>query len=107
MTEADKNYERIESLVSEFAPEGWNCPKSGREWLSFFEWLKEHSEGDNKPKMSLVLAASTCASVEKRDRLIEQLMWADENGILDEALARLKMLSSEEWDNRDYGEYTV
>lgn len=107
MTEADKNYERIKSLVSEFAPEGWNCPKSGREWLSFYEWLKEHAEGDNKPKMSLVLAASTCASSEKRDRLIEQLMWAEKNGILDEALAKLKMLPSEGWDNGWYEEYTV
>jgi hypothetical protein len=71
----------------------------GYAWHQFWEWLGDSAQkGAGKPPVPFILAASGESAASKFGRLREQLRWANERGILAEALQWLDKRPLEEWN---------
>jgi hypothetical protein len=68
-------------------------------WQEF--WLQlsatKQINGDYPPK-PFILAASGESDASKQRRLREQLLWADQNGVLSQALSWLTAIPTERWN---------
>jgi hypothetical protein len=70
----------------------------GRYWHDFFLYLQDHKiTGGEDPPVPLILAASWVSPKRKHDRLRQQLIWAMNNDILDQAIDYLNQLPDENW----------
>jgi len=70
-----------------------------RNWDRFDKFLQsKRLPGADRPPVPLILAASSEAPATKHWRLGEELIWAQANGCLSEALDYLKRLPDDEWE---------
>ena len=84
----------IEQFPNEIRLEGRSSP-AGIHWHQFHQFLqsrKTESEGD--PPVPLILGASGESNARKQERLAQQLEWALQHGILEEAIRFLQQIRS-------------
>lgn len=71
----------------------------GYAWHQFWEWLgKAAVHGAREPPRPFILAASGESASSKFRRLRDQLRWAHDHGILDDAIRWLDARALAEWD---------
>jgi hypothetical protein len=89
----------IDDFLERIKTEGRSSP-AGMHWMAFHELLCSHAGavGAKRPPMPLILAASGEADSTKHQRLGEQLRWAQEHGVLVEALQFLNALQPDQWN---------
>lgn len=69
-------------------------------WLQFYEFLQARKRTkQSEPPVPLILGASGASDATKHERLSEQLLWAHENGCIDDALRYLRALPVEQWNS--------
>lgn len=88
----------IEQFLNEKRLEGRSSP-AGIHWHQFHQFLqsrKTESEGD--PPVPLILGASGESNARKHERLAQQLGWALQHGILEEAIRFLQQIPVERWN---------
>jgi Leucine-rich repeat (LRR) protein len=97
-----ESHQKILDHIHAVAPIDWNFPKN---WSNFYDRITEGFSKEQRPPVPLILAASTCSSEEKRSRFIEQLVWADQNHLMEKAIGYLSELPPDQWDIGEYAEY--
>jgi len=89
----------LEELVRYGEEGGRVCPAPNR-WNELWELLPNRRRvgGGWEPHLPLILGAWWHTSdLEKRERFLEQLRWADEYGALEEVAQFLRSLPEDEW----------
>ena len=72
---------------------------TGSAWYDFYKRLYQTApNAKNKPLMPFILAASAESAASKFGRLREQLRWAYDHGVLDDAIRWLDECPLEKWD---------
>lgn len=88
----------VAELVARLHAEGKPSP-DGHVWHQFFEFLRSRKgNGHGDPPVPLILAAAGESNAAKLERLRQQLVWAGENGCLDEAMAYLEQIPPAQWN---------
>lgn len=89
----------ITNFLEQIKAEGRSSP-AGQYWMAFHEMLCRQASRTVivRPPMPLILAASGESDFSKHKRLEEQLRWAQENGVLDEAIEFLRGLRPDQWN---------
>lgn len=83
-----------------------SCRSSPQDWNGFHLFLMSKKlSGQKNPPVPLILAASCESNATKHDRLTAQLLWAEENRCLEEALQYLKAIPNEEWNSCSPGNW--
>jgi hypothetical protein len=92
----------VDELVARLDGEGRVCPLP-RPWDRLHRHLTSLKPGDaDRPPVPLILAGWNFSSdSEKRMRLIDQLDWARQHGVLVEARVFLAGLSPDDWHTGD------
>jgi hypothetical protein len=91
--------EQLQALLIFCKSNGRVCPQPLR-WKELWEMLpdKKRKGRDWNPSLPLILAAWwETTHTEKRNRLQEHLIYAEEKGILDKVAAFLHCLSEDQW----------
>jgi hypothetical protein len=87
----------VSSLLAELRVAGRFAPRP-KQWDAFFRAITRGTNRDDWPPFPLILSAhwSTTAA-QKHERLAKHLRWAAERGRLEEAIAYLESLQSDDW----------
>lgn len=93
------NEARIEYFLSAIKSNGRSSP-AGMHWQQFHEFLTTQTQpGHGKPPVPLILAAAGESARSKQSRLSRQLVWALENGCLEQAIRYLEDMPLDWWDS--------
>lgn len=93
----DRYSEQIEAFLATLKAERRSSP-NGMYWNEFYQFLKaKKMAGQPDPPVPLILAAAGESNARKHERLSEQLRWASENGLLDNAIQYLQDIPIQNW----------
>lgn len=96
---------RIEDFLKMIKTDDRSSPKGVR-WHEFYEFLiSKKRQGQTKPPVPLILAASGESDASKYRRLSDQLQWALQNDCLDEAIDYLQGIPRDHWNISPIGRW--
>ena len=87
----------IDQLVERLRSEG-KCSPVGPAWAGYYRKLKALGRGGLTPPVPFILAAAGEAASAKLRRLRDELLWAQDQGCLQEAIQALLLVPEDEWE---------
>lgn len=92
------NNDFIQEFLNELKNQGKVAP-AGALWHDFYLFLDKYkAAGEAGPPLPLILAASGESPSSKHLRLLRQLDWAMNRGILEQAIEYLLQLDEQKWE---------